>query len=254
MLHLAKALVIPPLGLYVLGAIGLFVVRRHPRTGRSLMVLAAATLVVLSLPWTAGKLLASLETAPALDPRARGLDAQAIVVLSADYEPMRPEFGRAMPGPLSLERIVYAAHLARASELPVLVSGGVLEPNAPPAAEVLAEVLRRRLGVEARWTETRSRTTRENARYSARVLLPAGIRRVALVTHAWHIPRARAAFERAGFEVTPAPTAFSGGTRAEHLPTSNALRQSTWAIHEWIGRLWYALIDRGGDARTTEGH
>ena len=42
----------------------------------------------------------------------------------------------------------------------------------------------------------------------------AGVRRILLVTHAMHMKRARDAFEAAGLEVVPAPTAWLGGGEA----------------------------------------
>src|SRR5690606_18964589 len=46
--------------------------------------------------------------------------------------------------------------------------------------------------------ERSSRDTWENARHAAALLGPMGVRKVVLVTCAWHLPRARRLFERAG--------------------------------------------------------
>ena len=88
----------------------------------------------------------------------------------------------------------------------------------------------------------RSTNTMENAAYSAQVLQEAGIRKIYLVTHAWHMPRAVLAFEKAGLEVIPAPTAFvsrSDGQLQDFLPSASALQLTYYAIHEWLGILWY---------------
>jgi uncharacterized SAM-binding protein YcdF (DUF218 family) len=67
---------------------------------------------------------------------------------------------------------------------------------------------------------------------------------VYLVTHAWHMPRARQQFEAAGIQVVAAPTGFRArpwqGARSL-LPHWTAVRDSYWAAHEWLGRLFYAL-------------
>lgn len=49
--------------------------------------------------------------------------------------------------------------------------------------------------------ERRSRDTRENARFAASLLRRRGIDRVALVTCAWHLPRATKLFRAAGIDV-----------------------------------------------------
>jgi uncharacterized SAM-binding protein YcdF (DUF218 family) len=75
-----------------------------------------------------------------------------------------------------------------------------------------------------------------------RLLKPAGIERVYLVTHAWHMPRARLAFERAGFAVIPAPTGFTTRfelTILDFLPKAEALSDSTRFCHEILSIAWY---------------
>ena len=55
--------------------------------------------------------------------------------------------------------------------------------------------------------EVWSHSTRENAHFAAKLLLPRGLRRIGLVTCDWHMPRALRCFEGAGFEpvALPAP-------------------------------------------------
>ena len=99
-------------------------------------------------------------------------------------------------------------------------------------------------GVRVRWVESASDNTAENARRSAELLLPAGVRRIALVTHAWHMPRAVAVFAAAGFTVVPAPTAYVSArpaTPLDFLPRATAMQQAATALHEWVGIAWYAL-------------
>jgi uncharacterized SAM-binding protein YcdF (DUF218 family) len=50
-----------------------------------------------------------------------------------------------------------------------------------------------------------SRTTRQNAHFAAKMLLPRGIRRIGLVTCDWHMARALRCFEGAGFEPVAVP-------------------------------------------------
>lgn len=53
--------------------------------------------------------------------------------------------------------------------------------------------------------ERASRNTRENARLTARLLESHGVRRIALVTCEWHLPRASALFRQEGLEVEAVP-------------------------------------------------
>jgi uncharacterized SAM-binding protein YcdF (DUF218 family) len=101
----------------------------------------------------------------------------------------------------------------------------------------MQRVLRQELGVAPRWVEIRSRTTAENAQYSAELLRADGITRVLLVTHAFHIPRARLQFERAGMQVIAAPTGFEAKRRFDMLqlaPSPDAMRLSHVALREWL--------------------
>ena len=56
--------------------------------------------------------------------------------------------------------------------------------------------------------EVWSLSTRQNAHFAAKMLLPRGLRRVGLVTCDWHMARALRCFEAAGFEpvALPAPS------------------------------------------------
>ena len=241
---LLKSLVLPPTGLFLLIAVGLALRRRRRRLGTALAWSGGGLLVAATCPFVAAGLLISLQTSDPLPPRGPLPEADAIVVLGADYMPRAPELGRAAPGLLSQERLRYAAHLARRTSLPVLVTGGALIPNAPPLGRVLADSLRQDSRVQVRWIEGEARDTRENARLSARLLSAEGLRRVLLVTHAWHMPRAKAAFEAAGLEVIPAPTGFRLWPPlavGSFLPSARSFQESTWGVHEWIGRAWYAL-------------
>jgi hypothetical protein len=96
-----------------------------------------------------------------------------------------------------------------------------------------------------RWREEASRTTWENATYSAELLRQEGVKRVLLVTQAWHMPRARWCFERVGFQVRAAPVGFlgvpNGRPAGGWLPESKALWQSGLLLNEAVGLFTYPL-------------
>src|SRR5438105_1759526 len=142
-----------------------------------------------SLPLVARSLIGQLEVFPAIPPAqlpalAAGAPT-AIVVLSAGRR-YAPEFGSGLAtesvDALSLERMRYAAYVARQTGLPVLVSGGTLTPGRIPLDLLMADMLGRDYGIKAKWFESRSTNTAENAIFSAQMLKRQGIGRVILVT------------------------------------------------------------------------
>jgi uncharacterized SAM-binding protein YcdF (DUF218 family) len=231
-----KNLVLPPTGPLILAVAGGLLAALSVRLralGIGLAATAGALLWGLSTPVIADILLRSIERYPALD-LAKPVDAQAIVILGGGVRVDAPEYGSAAPGASTLERVVYGARVARATGLPVLVSGSHYEAIAMDA------FLQRDLAVTPRWVESHSRDTRENARMSAAILAPAGVRKLVLVTSAAHMARSVAEFEQAGFSVVPAPAAM--WTLRERgilrwVPNADALVRSQRALYEALGRV-----------------
>ena len=241
--NLVALALLPPLSLVILLGAGLVALWRRPRLGRTLIGLAAAALFALSTPWVSGVLLKSLEISAPLDP-ARLKTVDAIVVLGGGRHRDAPEYGGDTLKGISLERLRYGARLHRASGVPLLVTGGMPDGGALGEGSLMARILEDEYGLAARWVENRAETTWDNARNSARLLHPDGVRRVALVTHAWHLRRAMPLFEAQGLNVVPAGIGFSRtgiDDVFDLLPTPAGLRDSTWALHEWLGILWYKL-------------
>jgi uncharacterized SAM-binding protein YcdF (DUF218 family) len=166
---------------------------------------------------------------------------QAIVVLGGGVEADAAEYqGPALP-PESLARLIYAVHLAHSTGLPLAYSGGVGwggSADQTPEAEVAAQTLARLHAPALRWMDNASRDTHENALRTAELLKAEGIQRIALVTHAWHMPRSVRQFEAVGFEVVPAPMGFVRSDQRpllQWLPSGRGLRDSSWILREWLG-------------------
>ena len=243
---LSKILLLPPGSLLVLAVVGLAAMRRWPVVGRSLVAVSLVLLYSLSTPFCAGLLEHSLEKHPGLAEADLVDDAGAIVVLGADEYSPAQEFGQAdTVGRLSLERIRYAAWLHRATGgVPLLTTGGKLRPRGTPVGETMATTLREEFGVPVRWVEDASTNTYENTKFSAEMLNDAGVRKIYLVTSASHMRRSVAIFEAFGFEVVPAPTNLAppiGPVIGDFLPRAKALLDSSQALYEWIGLVWYHL-------------
>ena len=245
----AVALVVPPLNLvpFGLAGIALATLTRWRRFGLAIAGVALAGLLALALPFTGGLLIASLErdlplTPPADDP------PRAIVVLAAEVDHGARNPGGAADGqtvdlgPLTVMRLRAAAALARRTGLPVLVSGGRPPDGSVSLAALMADSLHDDFGVPARWLEDRSDDTWENATDSAAILRREGIGSVYLVTHAWHMPRALLAFRHAGMRATAAPVLLDHAPTvimSDFVPRLSGWRMSFYALHEWIGYLYY---------------
>jgi uncharacterized SAM-binding protein YcdF (DUF218 family) len=103
-------------------------------------------------------------------------------------------------------RIHQAARLHLATGIPLLLIGkGTGDSGFAAESEKMEDILLRQYGIGPRWVETESIDTHQNAVFSWCLVAPMGVRRVALVTDPFHMPRARAEFEAVGFEVVPAP-------------------------------------------------
>ena len=151
------------------------------------------------------------------------------------------EYGGDTLGRLTLERVRYGARLAKATGLPVLVTGGSVMGNTVPEAVLMKEALESEYGVKVRWVEDRSRNTRENAAYAAPILEANGIRSIVLVVHAFDVPRASSAFRRAGMSVAAAPIAIPSlevDLPGDLQPSVGALQASYYALYELAGGAW----------------
>jgi len=240
---LVSAALLPPLSLVILLAAGLTLHRRRPRLAMSLILFSTTALYALSTPWVGGLLQKSLEISAPISPEAH-LPAEAIVIPGGGRRVDSAEYGNDTLNGTSLERLRYAAFLHRASGLPILVTGG--KPGGGTLAEgrIMQHVLQSEYGISPRWVEDAALTTWDNAHFSASLLKQARVQRIVLVTHAWHLRRIVPLFESHGFSVIPAGTQFSS-TRVDSildlLPTPAGLRDSSYALHEWLGILWYKL-------------
>ncbi len=157
----------------------------------------------------------------------RAQPADVIVVLGSQVYPG----GRAGP---SLERraqhaaVLYRRGLARH----VLCSGGV--GDIPPSEAEVACGRMIELGVppNAIVHEDRSRSTEENAAYSAAIMRDRGWRSAILVSDGYHLFRAALMFQRAGVDAYPSPAQATAGPMH---PVERVLREA----REAVGLIWF---------------
>jgi uncharacterized SAM-binding protein YcdF (DUF218 family) len=228
--------------------IAIYLRRTCPDSRRriSILVVASGALVVFCLPLTAWLALGTLEWRyPPL--RQRPPDVQAIVVLASSVRPPTPAHPNPEPDDASHYRCLRAAEVYHdGPPCPVIVSGAYVDSSEPDS--VCAQAMRQlliQLQVNPRDLvfELHSRTTRENASESARLLKERNLHKVIVITNTDHLPRAAACFRKLGFDVVPCGCHFSA-TKPDNwilelVPTPSAARLNQAVCHEWIGLVWY---------------
>ena len=238
---LAGGLLLPPTSLLLLAVLGLLFARRWRRSGLALAGFSMAALWLLGTPVISNTLVRTIE--PAQKPDMQHLrDAGAIVVLGGGTYFDAPEYGGDTVGTFTLERVRWAARLHRETGLPVMVTGGRPLGNTMTEAAQMKVALAGDFGVPVKWLEERSGNTLQSAGYAREILAREGVARIALVTHASHMRRARRAFVQSGFEVMDAPTGFSTTgplTALSFLPDAWGLLQARVFFHEVLGLGWY---------------
>lgn len=239
--NIIAGLLLPPVSLLILGAIGIVLIKRRQALGRSLILFSMISIWLLATPLISGLLLDSLKPPPSA---MTGNEADAIVILGGGRVRDAIEFGGDSMSRFTVERVRYGAWLAKKLNKPILVTGGAPD-GGMSEGEIMRNSLTQEFGVKhVRWVEDASTNTRENARFSARLLHRAGIERIYLVTHAWHLARAVPEFEQSGLRVVAAGTGYSLPqpiSPLDFLPNGISFYQSWLACHEWLGLVWYRI-------------
>jgi uncharacterized SAM-binding protein YcdF (DUF218 family) len=260
-----SALLLPPVPMLLLIWLGARLARQRSAWAAWLLLAAAAGIWLTSTSvlgeWLQQRLLApahalapqdlrQLQAAPATR-RTGAMPDTAIVVLGGGRESHAPEYGGPNLAPMSLQRLRYGLWLARETSLPVAFSGGTghAQSQGPGEAEVAAQIALREFGQPLKWVESSARDTRENAERSVALLRPAGVTRIVLVTHGWHMRRSLRAFEQAiqrsggGLAVVAAPMGLARDDAApplRWLPSSQGFEDTRQALHEILGLLFGA--------------
>jgi uncharacterized SAM-binding protein YcdF (DUF218 family) len=228
---------------------------RRRRAGRVCLVLAALAFLFFSNRAVSVLLLAPLESRyPAVPEMAPGggapaavADCRYVVVLGGGHSdfPSLPAIGQLSTS--ALARLTEGVRLLRLLPEAKLIVSGPGAPGRPTHAAILARAAES-LGIDSRritLVESAQDTEDESHQVARRV----GSARVALITSAWHMPRAAALFRRAGVDFVACPADFvSRGTGLHWVDfawDSESLERSTLALHERLGLLWLRL--RGAD-------
>jgi uncharacterized SAM-binding protein YcdF (DUF218 family) len=206
------------------------------RGSAALRVVGGATLVLFALSaFTPLPNALCRRTVVAADPRP----AEAIVVLGATMT------RDGMLSASSLRRTLHGILLYRRGLAPSIVLLGPRSNSDRSQAEARA-ALAVECGIpqDAILTGEEMWTTREEAAGVRALLAPKGIRRIILVTGGLHMRRARWLFERAGFEVVPAPLPDAS---CESIGPESRIGLTMSLVQEWLARAYNAVLtDRSG--------
>jgi uncharacterized SAM-binding protein YcdF (DUF218 family) len=232
----------PPVLFITLSLVGAIAALLWRRFGITVVLVSTLCLYVAATPAFSSYLAYQLETQIPSD--IDFTDAEAIVVLGAD---VRRGDGRNSDriGPASLERLVLAVDAYRRLHLPIAVSGGRVADWHVAVGQLMKSALEEYFGIPVTWSEEESRTTYENALYTARLLRREQINTVVVIAQAEDLPRAVWCFKRVGLRAIPWPAprrVFKPDSVEDFLPDSKAFQQSFHALHEMIGSLYYRAI------------
>jgi len=235
---------------------GLLLLRstRWPKAGRRLLITGLLLLLFFSNKQVGRALLRPLENQyPAIPEFAvdtplppRLAECRAIVVLGGGHA---DQAGLSSVGQLSassLSRLTEAVRLARLRPyIKVFVSGPAIGPGGRTHANVLAAAAVS-LGVEQKRIVQIdiARDTDDEVQVVKQLIVPDVP--FALVTSAWHMPRAMALMRRAGLKPLACPADFLSRSNSEFHFTdwtfdAFALQQSTWGVYERLGTTWAKL-------------
>lgn len=247
---LLAAALMPINVILALGAAALVLAaRKKARAAAGTGAAAFLLLLVVATPAISNAMVASLERQYLPVVPQRSASADAIVVLGGCLAPERPpRLSAELIG--SSDRLLHAARLYRAGKAPVVLASGGAVPwtssSRPEAEEMAAFLVEWGVPPMAILMDARSRTTRENAVETERILKARGARSVLLVTSAVHMPRAVAAFRMTGLSVTPSPTDYlvadpEKAAFLEWFPSPDSMIRFQAALWEREGLLYYRL-------------
>ena len=243
------AIFVYPLGAALLfGSVALALsFTRYRKLARFVLALTVIGLWIAATPLFSHWLVAQLEAQYPPQPIANLPEVDAVILLGGFLQQPLPS--RLSPDlTAAADRALEAVRLYKAGKAPrILVAAGTLfwQPAVAPEAELIADLLVE-LGVPRSdlVLETQSQNTHENAINAARIFAANGWATGLLVTSGAHMPRALAAFRRAGLNVAPAATDVDAlttdvGGVFRFLPAADALERTTTAVKEIVGGLVY---------------
>ncbi len=238
--------------LIAIGLVGLVLLTtRYTRLASWLIVTSLVLIAIAGLSPLGNALILPLEQRfPSWDPSRGAPDG--VVLLGGMITPDVSAARGAVALNEAAERITATAELARRyPNARIVMTGGtnaLIFDDAIEAGFAVKQLEALGVAHDRITAEEQSRNTIENAVFSRLVARPQPGERWLLVTSAYHMPRAMAAFRTAGFAVEAYPVDWR--TRGPidvvrpFASLGEGLRRTDTAVHEWVGLFAYWLTGK----------
>ncbi|MFP3294491.1 MAG: YdcF family protein [Hydrogenobaculum sp.] len=167
------------------------------------------------------------------------LNANAIVVLGGGYYKNGNLSGE------TVKRLLAGVYLSYKTKIPLILSGIDIKylPKNTPIVKLINAI-----DIGNIYEDVKSKDTMQNAAQSYKVCtryITPDCNSIILVTSAYHMPRAKMLFDRFFKNVIPYPVDYKEDLRYDirsFLPNMSDLENSTKAIREYLGILYYFII------------
>ena len=234
--------------LAIVGAAMLFT--KRVQAGRALLFVSMLAIVVLGLSPLSRVLFHVLESRfPTWN--ASGPAPTGFIILGGAIDPDTSAARHDIALTDAAERLSVVPELARRYPAArIIYTGGSGSLFGGPLEATYAAQLLESFGIPSQRieTEARSRNTLENAIYTKAIAAPKPGERWVMITSAFHMPRAMAAFRAVGFEVEAFPVDWQTGDGAALLwpfrSFVDGLSYTDTAAREFVGLLSYRLTGR----------
>ncbi len=228
----------------------IMVFTKQVRVGRALLLVSMLAIVVLGLSPVSKLLFYVLENRfPAWD--ANGPAPTGFIILGGAIDPDISAARKNVALTEGAERLTVVPELARRyPDARIIYTGGNASLFGGPLEATYAVRLLTSFGISPQRieTEARSRNTLENAVYTKVIAAPKPGERWVVITSAFHMPRAMAAFRGVGFNVEAFPVDWQTGDGSSLLWPFRSflagLALTDTATREFLGMLSYRLAGR----------
>lgn len=204
----------------------------------ALVLLASSTGVVANL------FLRPLENAYPARSIGSVAEADAVLVLGGIMSPGK-EPGLVTEWSEAVERFEAGVEIVRRDKARVLLFTG--DPRGSEGSALQREAIERGVPRERIAVIGAVGNTADEAEQLRRYAAQHGIKRVLLVTSAWHMPRSMRLFKRAGVEITAFPVDYRAVPSRtlpylDWIPTATSLVKTELALRECYGMAFYAVF------------
>jgi uncharacterized SAM-binding protein YcdF (DUF218 family) len=225
---------------FIVGVI-MVITRKRRRAGWTMFAVSAAVYVIFGTGILSTWLLGTLENRYTSLASTEGLqDVKCIVVLAGYGERhagLTPSSEVNFASAYRLIEGLRVVHLLPEAE--ILISGGGAVPGIMKGLLASMGLPEQRISID-----NRSNNTHESAENVKKLT---GGEKFILITSAGHMPRAMAAFRKAGINPVPAPTNYMSIKERrfmDYLPAPRHLVYADLAVHEYLGMAWYRLTGK----------